>query len=184
MQRRLAIYGNTLREDPKMLRQLSILFIAASVGIHAGACNPDKSLQVNIAGLTDEAAAEHIADTLCQHMAVCPQATFECSSTSDGPTVCSGELDYMTYSECYQEIKPDILEDLEQVELTVAQEQLVNNCVNGMIAQDCMTQAELDEIVDAMNRGEEPDLGEDYPAACEEMDQIFGEETDTEPVQG
>ncbi len=167
-----------------MLRQLSILVIAASVGIHAGACNDDNVLRVDISGLSDQAAADHIADTMCKHMEVCPQATFECSSTPDGPTTCTGELVSMTYNECYQDLQPDIQEDLEQVELTADQEQLVNDCVNGMLAQDCMTQAELDEIVDAMNRGEDPDWGEDYPAACEEMDQIFGDEINAELQPG
>jgi hypothetical protein len=54
---------------------------------------------------------------------------------------------------------------IEQVELTAAEEQLVNDCINGMLAQQCLTQSDVDEIVDAMNRGEEPDLGEERPAA-------------------
>ncbi len=167
-----------------MLRQLSILAIVASVGIHAGACNEDDPLRVNISGLSDQAAADHIADTMCKHMEACPQAVFECSSTPDGPATCSGELEYITYNECYQDVHPDILENLEQVELTVAQEQLVNDCINGMIAQDCMPQAELDDIVDAMNRGEEPEWEDDYPAACEQVDKIFSDDSNSEPQSG
>jgi len=162
-----------------MLRQMTILMIAACVGIHAGACNTDDApLRVDISGLSDPAAAEHLADTMCQHWETCGQASFECSSSVDGPTVCTGEVVFQDYNECYQEVHPDILDDLEQVELTAAEEQLVNDCVNAMLAQKCLTQADVDEIVDAMNRGEEPDWEEDMPAACAEMEQIF----DLEPV--
>lgn len=169
-----------------MLQRLIILMIVASVGIYAGACNDDDTLRVDISGLSDQAAADHIADTMCRHMETCGQATFECSSSGPGgdPPLCSGEVIYPEYNECYQEIQPDILDDLEQVDLTAAQEQLVNDCVNAMVAQDCLTQSDVDEIVDAMNRGEEPDWGEDYPAACEQMDEIFGGENVSEPQPG
>jgi len=166
---------------------MSFLMIVACVGIYAGACNPkDEPLRVNISGLSDQAAAEHIADTMCQQMAVCGQASFECSSSGPGgdPPVCSGELTFVTYNECYQEIHPDILADLEQVELTPAQEQLVNDCMNGMLARNCMTQADVDEIVDALNRGEEPDWEEDLPASCDQMEEIFGNTPVTDPQPG
>lgn len=168
-----------------MLRTLNALLIAACVGICAGACNPeDEPLRVDISGLSDQAASDHIADVMCQRMEQCPQASFSCYSSEGGETVCSGELEYVEYNECYQELQADVLSDLEQVELTAAEEQLVNDCVNGMLAQPCMTQSQLDEIVDAMNRGEDPEWGEDMPAACAQMEELFGSEPVDEPQPG
>jgi hypothetical protein len=119
-------------------------------------------------------------------MQTCGQASFQCSSTGPGgdPPLCSGELHYPAYNECYQDVHEEILADLEQVDLTVSQEQLVNDCVNGMLAQKCMTQADVDEIVDAMNAGEDPDWNDDLPAACDQLEEIFGNSSTTDPLPG
>ncbi len=168
-----------------MQRRLSTLMIAACVGLLASAC-PSPALQpanVDISGMSDELAAETIADTMCEHYETCGQASFSCSSSPNGQDpVCTGELEYMDYDECYQEVKPDILDDLEQVELTAAEEQLVNSCINAMVAQPCMTQADVDDMVEAMNNGEEPDWDDEIPVECEQLEQIFGgDEPVTEP---
>lgn len=168
-----------------MSNKLTALLIVACVGIHVPGCNPeDEPRTVDISGLSDQAAAEHIADTVCTHMQQCSQASISCSGTPDGETVCTGELVTTEYNECYGDIRQEILEDLERVELTAAEEQMVNDCVNGMIAMPCMTQSRLDELVDAMNRGEDPDWGEDIPAACAQMEEIFGDGPSAEPQPG
>lgn len=157
----------------KMLNNAALL-LAVVVGIVA--CDPGgvETIHVDITGLSDEAAAEEIAGALCTWTERCGVTSIECEESSQGVRQCSGELIPLPYSVCHDEIYPDVLEDFQRVDLTAAEEQVVNDCINGMVKQDCITQGQLDQIVAALEAGEEPPEYQELPAACANVDIFFG----------
>jgi hypothetical protein len=144
------------------------------------ACGDDDARTVDIRGLTAEEAADEAADALCDRAAECGEVSYECSS--DGTTqVCTGTIETTSYTACYAETQPEIRADLEDCELTTAQEELVNECMNAMLAQPCLTQDQVDANAEAMEQDLDPPYGGTPPAACAQVGEIFEACDDSTP---
>lgn len=128
---------------------------------------------MSIVGQEPEAQAEEIADAICDREAECGNASISCT-VSNNMTDCTGMIEPVAYDECYAEEQPDILEDLQNCNLTEAQEQTIQTCINKRLAEPCITQAQLDAFVAEVEAGnEDATLGSPPPPECVETEAII-----------
>lgn len=128
---------------------------------------------VDIRGDSPEEAADEVATAACDWSARCGEVSIECGGTSAGDTTCTGTIEEVSWASCYEEVHPEILADFRCAELTEEQTARVNACVNGVISQDCVTMAQLQDYLDRMEAGEEPPELLEVPAECEALDDLF-----------
>lgn len=128
---------------------------------------------VSIVGAEPAEQADEIADAICEREAECGSASISCT-VSNNMTDCTGMIEPVSYDECYAEERPDILEDLENCNLTEAQETTIQTCINKLLGRSCITQAQLDAFVAEIEAGnEEATLGGPPPPECVEADAII-----------
>jgi len=136
------------------------------------ACGGDDGLTVDIRGLTEEEAADVSAGAICTRWSECGDVSYECSS--DGTTTtCVGTIEPVTYAACYTDLQPEMREDFVGCELTTAEQVLVNDCVNGMLAAPCLTQGQVDANAEAMEQELDPPYGTEPPIACQQVGAVF-----------
>ena len=147
----------------------TLLFLPAillAMGM-VGCPKKDKEgFRIDIRGLGPDEAAAHIADQMCQYMQVCGMVMYECEGSSGGDTMCTGTIEYPPYGYCHAELSTDIRDDLFCEPLSPTEEVNVNDCINAMLAEPCLTQAQVDANAAAMAAGEDFPYGGTVPAAC------------------
>lgn len=123
---------------------------------------------VSIVGDPPEVAAAEIADAYCDLQVECGEVTITCDAES-----CVGTIEDVEYAACYSEAEADFLANIESCDLTAEEEQAAEDCANALLAQPCITQAELDAYVDEINAGNEPEFPRQPPAVCEGVEVLF-----------
>jgi hypothetical protein len=130
------------------------------------------SLWLGCAGdepLSPGEAATDVAIALCDWIDECGQWEFECGE--DG---CTASQVAITEAECVADRQLDDFEDVECGDLASDQVALVDDCIDGLVARDCVTQAEIDAYLDALESGEDvEEPGSEIPDACLELDAVF-----------
>jgi hypothetical protein len=130
------------------------------------------SSKVSIVGKSADEQAHEIADKVCEQSAECGLITISCGGAGEEFS-CTGTIEPDDYQECYDELEPDIREDFERCDLTAAQEQRVEDCINALLGQSCVSQSELDAYVDEINAGNEPEWPRPFPTECAGIDDLF-----------
>ena len=161
--------------------KLSPLMIIGILGCLLSACGSASSSDSNsesgitLEGKTATEQAEAIVGAFCTHTAECGSYSMSCSSSSDEEGVsCSSSHSPVSYDEC----REDMLEDLQaQTQCWSEQEDqsfvsIIEECINAMVGQACVTQEEMDIYVDAMNAGEEPVSPRPQPEACAQIENL------------
>jgi hypothetical protein len=128
---------------------------------------------VSISGNDPAGDAEDVADALCEYEQECGSWEISCT-TSNGATDCTATKEVVDYNACYAENLPEITEDLMCAgTLSASEADLVERCVNKALAQDCITQAEMDAMLAEIEAGNEPEPVRPTPAECEQLGTIF-----------
>ncbi len=155
-----------------------IVCLALSLGIAGCSRDPvDPSADVDIRGLTDQQAAEVVSDSMCTKMAQCPAEECECSATPDSPAVCTCQIVYSDEAECAEDMYDEILDDFQSANLSDEDKQLVNDCVNAYKDTPCLTEAQVQANIDAIQADEDPPYEHEIPVECEQMMELFSQET-------
>ncbi len=128
---------------------------------------------VDIRGDSPEEAADEVAEAVCDWTARCGEPSVECDGSSSGDLTCTGTIEEVSFAECYGDIHPEVLADLRCRELTSEQARLVNDCINGMVSQDCVTMAEIEEQASIIEAGGEPPDLREIPPECELLEDVF-----------
>ena len=151
------------------------LVLLSSLLLIASACGDSHGIDpIDVSGATPEQAADDVADAFCSWQAKCGTVTVECSGPVDGEPTCTGEIQETDFQACFDELRADVLEDLRCRELSADETRTVNACINKMITNACVTRAELDAYLEALEAGED-DAEEliEVPAECEAVEAIF-----------
>lgn len=148
--------------------RINLASLSLGLALVTFGCGSD---EIDITGDTPEQAAAEIATAVCERNVECGSPDVTCNSTQSGVD-CTGTIEPVVYDQCVAELKPDIQMDLQACDLTPEQEATVNGCINAMLAQDCITQAELDAAVVEIEAGREPTLGQ-VPPECLQLEAIF-----------
>jgi len=127
---------------------------------------------VSIEGNDPVADGQTVTDAVCEWQAECGDWEIACSGT---PVDCTATRETVTFAECRAEELQDITADFTCAgDLSASERTLVENCVNKVIDRPCITQAEMDAFIAAIERGEDPTPpGGETPAECEMLDSIF-----------
>ena len=107
---------------------------------------------------------------LCARVAECGEWEVTCVDNEEDGLDCAVTLVDVTYDECVSEVEPEFRESLECVELTSEQEGQMNDCINRLAGRACISQAEMDAYIAAVEAGEDPvPPGGKPPASCEQI---------------
>jgi hypothetical protein len=118
------------------------------------------------------AAADQVASALCDWLEECGQWEIRCDD-GDGCTADRVEVDR---ADCIADRALQGLDDGDCGDLTDEQVALLDECVDGLAARACITQADIDAYLVALERGDAPDEpGEPTPAACLDLEDLFAE---------
>lgn len=114
-------------------------------------------------------AADEVTAAACDWVEECGQWVVDCAE--DG---CTAELVDVDRLECEIDRTIDGLDEASCGDLTADEQELLGECVDGLRSRACVTQAEIDEFVAALEAGEQPqDPGEPAPAACDEIAEVL-----------
>lgn len=126
---------------------------------------------VSIQGNDPQADGRAVADAVCEWESECGEWDIECSGT---PVNCTATKVAVSFQECQAEEVPDITADFMCAgDLSAAEVQLVEDCVNKLVDTSCITQAEIDAYIAAVEAGQEPMDLRDTPPECEMLEPIF-----------
>jgi len=147
------------------------LLTASALALLACDSNPGETL--SLVGKTPAAQAEAVSKKVCQHAAQCGSVEIECSPGMDGPSTCTGAIEAVDFDTCMEDRVPEGTAMLEACALTDEELRKIEACVNAMYGAPCITAAELDAYITALNDGDEPEPLGDEPAECTEIEDIF-----------
>lgn len=123
-------------------------------------------------GVSPEEAASEVTDAMCEWIGQCGQWEIDCSGD---PETCAATLVEVPHAECVTDRELDFA-GVECGDLTADEEALVDDCVAGLVARACITQAQVDAYLEALAKGEQPEEpGEAPPAACVELEEVLVE---------
>ena len=139
---------------PWLLPALSLLWLAC--GSEEGSIAPRD-------------AAQEVTDAACDWVQECGQWVVDCADEG-----CTAELVEVDRTTCEIDRTIDGLDGTTCDELTADEEELLGECVDGLRARACVSQAEIDAYLAALDAGEQPeDPGEPAPAACEAIADVL-----------
>ena len=154
------------------MTKLSTSLLPLLLALPLAACGGDD--EVDIVGDSPEEAAAELADAICEQNAECGQFDISCSGNDDGSFDCTVTHEEVTYDSCVAELEPEIRADLECADPTDAQAAQINDCINALLERSCVSEEEMQEYVDAIERGEDPvPPGGAEPVACEVLEDAF-----------
>ena len=161
-----------------MLKQTTTLMVIATAAVFVLAGCPSETgvpgtRTVDLSGASEEQAVDIVADAVCDWTAECGVVWMECSSSSEGETLCSGGIEQVTYQQCQRELAPEIRSDFECVEMTDRNREIIETCMNAMVNRECMTRQEVDAWVAAEEAGEEYPIDDEIPVECARMVELF-----------
>lgn len=128
---------------------------------------------VEISGKTPTEGADVAARAVCTREQRCGQASITCSggaaggSGSDAGTTfsCTATIRPVDFDECYEDVGGDIAELLACPALTPADVDMLELCIDALVAPKCETQAEADARARASEAGMAP-TRPGMPPAC------------------
>lgn len=114
-------------------------------------------------------AADELTAAACDWVEECGQWVVDCAEEG-----CTAELVDVERIDCEIERAIDGLDGATCDDLTAGEQELLGECVDGLRSRACVTQAEIDEYVAALERGDQPDdPGQPAPAACDAIADVL-----------
>ena len=128
------------------------------------ACGGGGGSSVSIVGDPPADQAAEIADAICDQAQECGEVNVDCTFNQETEMFeCVGTIaDAPAHDACVAEEEPNY-----DCELTTEEQQVVEDCINALLAEPCVTQAELDEYIEELEMGSEEPL-RPLPPECEE----------------
>jgi hypothetical protein len=152
-----------------MPRSIALLAVLLSLV----ACGGDDD-GVNLSGDTPDEAAGEIADATCQRLVECGGWDFEIETDDNGDiTACTPIQEDVDHAACVADQRAEILDDLECAMPTDDELAQIAECINDVIAADCVTEEELQAYCDALLSGEDPPEPGEAPSSCDALDTIL-----------
>ena len=115
-------------------------------------------------------AAQEMTAAACDWVQECGQWVVDCTSEDE----CTAELVDVDRAGCEIDRAIDGLDGAPCDDLTAEEEDLLAECADGLRARPCVTQAEIDAYVAALEAGELPeDPGQPAPEACDVIAEVL-----------
>lgn len=137
------------------------------------ACGGDDD-GVDLVGDTPAEAADEVATASCERRVECGGWDYEIETDeNDNVTACTPIAVEVEYDACVSENRAAVRDDLECAMPTDDEMAEFAACINDIIAQDCVSQEQVDAYCDDLIAGEDPDGPVDSPASCDALLVIF-----------
>lgn len=144
----------------------ALLFLSA-------ACGGDDD-EVDLVGDTPEEAADEIADATCGKRVDCGDWSVQLEIDENGEvTACTPMHADVDLDACLAENRLDALEDLECAMPTDEELGQIGDCINDLVAQDCLSEDDVQAYCDAIVAGEDPEDPGAVPPSCDALDAIL-----------
>jgi hypothetical protein len=139
----------------------------------SAACGGDDD-GVDLVGDTPDEAADEIASATCDRRIECGNWNYELTLDENSDvTACTPFQEDEDRNGCISETRAEVRDDLECADPTDEELGQLGDCVNDVIAQDCITEEDLQAFCDALLAGEDPDEPGEPPASCDVLDTIL-----------
>jgi hypothetical protein len=115
-------------------------------------------------------ASQQAADAICKRKAECGVVEISCTGGTDIATQCSATINHPDATICVAQEQPSIQKVLSCPALTPSELDTIQQCVNALATQPCVTQAQADALAMTAQQGMAlpPDS---TPAACATLEQ-------------
>lgn len=154
-------------QSPWPIAALSALFLLAP------ACGGGDD-GVDLVGDSPDEAADEIANATCEHRVDCGDWVVELELDEEGNvTSCTPSHEEVDFDACVSENRADARDDLECAMPTDDELGQIGDCINDLIAQDCISEEEVQAYCDDLVAGEEPDEPGEVPSSCDALDAIL-----------
>lgn len=127
--------------------------IVMGVGVLLGAALVGCTGGVNTTGQTPEEAGQQIADHVCARAAGCGKVHLDCTAGSTGALTCEGEIQPTTTAECLEDAPAAFTSIVMNADANGVSRAELDACVNSLLGESCITQAELDAYLASLNAG-------------------------------
>ena len=163
--------------------KLSPLMLACALGCLLSACGGDSGDSGDSGGsgdsgvsLEDKSPAEQataIVEAICGQVVECGTYQIHCSSSGEDDFECSSTYVDVSYAECSEEMDEKIQGQVdcwnEQTDDTFLP--LLEECINAVASQACVSAEEMDVYIAELNAGEEPESLRSEPEVCARVEE-------------
>jgi hypothetical protein len=129
---------------------------------------------VDLVGDSPDEAADEIASATCDRLVECDGWDFDIETDDSGDvTACTPVQDQVDHDTCVSDTRTTYAEVLECAMPTDDQLADLGDCINDLVAQDCVTEEDVQAFCDALLAGEDPPEPGEEPASCDVLAAIF-----------
>jgi len=164
-----ATAGEAVSIDVQSVLRGSVMALA--IASSAGSCGGSSaSPAVTLTGKSPSEAAQDAATAICDRNARCGIVDISCTGGTDAATQCSASIDHPDTASCVAQEQASLDKLLSCTALTASERDSVQQCVDALVAQPCVSQAEADALAMLAQEGMAlpPDLP---PTACAPLEQ-------------
>jgi hypothetical protein len=108
---------------------------------------------LTLTGKPPDQASQQAATAICNRNARCGRVDISCNGGTDAATQCTANIDHPDAGACITQEEPAIFKVLSCPALTEAESQTIQQCVNALVAQPCVTQEQADSLAMLAEKG-------------------------------
>jgi hypothetical protein len=131
---------------PRALFAFGDVLVALALASSAAACSSSDSTTVTLTGKPPDVASQDAANAICKRKAACGVVEISCSGGTDAATQCSAAINHPDAPTCVAQQQPSIQKVLSCPALTASELEVIQQCVNALATQPCVTQAQADAL--------------------------------------
>lgn len=147
--------------------------IALLVVLFSPACGGDDD-GVDLSGDSPDEAAGEIANATCDHQVECGGWDSDIETDeNDNVIACTPVQEEVEHDSCVSEQRASYTEILECAMLTDDELGQLGDCINDLVAQDCITEEDILAFCDALLAGDDPPDPGEAPASCDVLGTIL-----------
>jgi len=138
------------------------------------ACGGDED-GVDLSGDSPDEAADEIANATCERQVECGGWDFDIETDDNGDvTACTPVQEDVDHDSCVADQQASYTAILECAMLSDDELGQLGDCINDIIAEDCITEEDVQAFCDALLAGDDPpEPGDESPASCDVLDTIL-----------
>jgi hypothetical protein len=135
------------------------------------ACGGDDG--VDLVGDSPDEAADEIASATCDRQVECDGWDFDVETDENGEvTACAAVQHDVDHDTCISDTRVAFTAVLECAMPTDDELADLGDCINDLVAQDCVTEEDIQAFCDALLAGDDPPEPGERPASCDVLDAI------------
>lgn len=141
-----------------------------AVALWGVSCGGSSESTATLTGKSPSEASQEAATAICNRNAKCGIVDISCTGGTDAATQCSASIDHPDAKTCVAQEQPSLEKLLSCAALTASEVETIQQCVDALVAQPCVTQAEAESLALTAQEGMAlpPNLP---PAVCASLEQ-------------